>query len=86
MDPARENNPLHHAKKLNVQMAVLVGHLRSDVVKVREPKAQALFEASAEVITDLIKAFDDYQAKCEAAWRTTSGTPRGKQRVPVAKR
>lgn len=85
MDPASENNPLHHAQKLKAQMVKLVRHLRADVGKVTEPKAQALFEASAEVVTGLVKALDDYQAKNEAAWRTASVTPRRGQRVTHAK-
>ena len=36
----------------------------------KEPKAQALFETAAEVLTGLVKAFDDYEKKNEAAWRT----------------
>ena len=51
-------------------MRQLIEHLREDVGKVTEPKAQALFETSAEVLTGLVKAFDDYEKKSEAAWRT----------------
>lgn len=85
MDPAPENNPLHHARKLKAQMIKLVDHLRADVGKVTEPKAQALFEASAEVLTGLVEALDDYQAKSDAAGRTASVTPRRKQRVSYAR-
>jgi hypothetical protein len=35
-----------------------------------EPKAQALFETAAEVLTGLVKAFDDYEKKSEEAWRS----------------
>ena len=65
-----ENNPIHHTQKIKVQMRQLIDHLREDVGKVTEPKAQALFETSAEVLTGLVKAFDDYEKKNEAAWRT----------------
>jgi hypothetical protein len=51
-------------------MRQLIDHLREDVGKVTEPKAQAPFETSAEVLTGLVKAFDDYEKKGEAAWRT----------------
>ena len=76
--PAK-NRPSHHTRKLKAQMLQLIGHLRDDVGKVTEPKAQALFETSAEVLTGLVKAFDDYQMKSEQAWRTESmaSRPRG---------
>ena len=51
-------------------MRQLIDHLREDVEKVTEPKAQALFETSAEVLTGLVKAFGDYEQKDEEAWRT----------------
>lgn len=46
----------------------LVNHAREDIGKISEPKAQALFETTAEVCTGLIKAFDDYE-KNAPAWR-----------------
>ena len=69
-----ENNPIHHTQKIKVQLRQLIDHLREDVGKVTEPKVQALFETSAEVLTGLVKAFDDYEKKNEAAWRTESIT------------
>jgi hypothetical protein len=39
-----------------------------DVEKVNDPKAQALFEVSAEVIDGLQKAFRDYDKRNESAW------------------
>jgi hypothetical protein len=50
-------------------MRQLIDRLREDVGKITEPKAQALFETSAEVLTGLVKAFDDYEQKGEEAWR-----------------
>jgi hypothetical protein len=34
-----------------------------------EPQLKAMFETSAEVLSGLIKACDDYVKKNEAAWR-----------------
>ena len=65
-----ENNTIHHTQKLKTQMRQLIEHLRADVGKVTEPKAQALFETSAEALTGLVKAFDDYEKKSEEAWRS----------------
>jgi len=39
------------------------------VAKVSEPKAQALFETTAEVLRGLATAYDHYEAKAEPAWR-----------------
>ena len=42
---------MHHTQKIKARMRQLIEHLREDVDKVTEPKAQALFETSAEVLT-----------------------------------
>ena len=46
-----------------------ITHLREDIGKVDEPQLKAMFETSAEVLTGLTKAFDNYEKKNEAAWR-----------------
>ena len=75
------NDPIHHTHKIKTQMSQLIGHLREEVGKVTEPKAQALFETSAEVLSGLVKAFDDYEEKSEAAWRTEPRKSRSKERT-----
>ena len=67
-------------------MLQLIEHLREDVGKVAEPKAQALFETSAEVLSGLVKAFNDYEKKSEAAWRTEPPASRPKERTTHASR
>ena len=47
----------------------LIEHLRGDINKIDEPKAQALFETAAEVIRGLDTAFKDYEEKSEQAWK-----------------
>jgi len=69
MKPSSKNDSLHHTRKIAAQMRQLIEHLRQDVGKVTEPKAQALFETTAEVLTGLVKAFGDYENKSEKAWR-----------------
>ena len=81
MKPLSESDPIHHTQKIKVQMSQLIEHLRGDVGKVTEPKAQALFETSAEVLTGLVKAFDDYEKKSEEAWRIEPTTSRPKERT-----
>jgi hypothetical protein len=86
MKASSENNPVHHTQKIKAKMRQLVDHLRKDIGKVTEPKAQALFETSAEVLTGLVKAFDDYEEKSEAAWRTKAMASRAKRKTTHASR
>jgi hypothetical protein len=50
-------------------MKQLIAHLRRDIERVDEPRAQALFETSAEVIQGLVQTFDDYDTGEEPAFR-----------------
>jgi hypothetical protein len=86
MKLSSKNNPIHHTQKIKARMGQLIEHLREDVGKVTEPKAQALFETSAEVLTGLVKAFNDYEKRSEAAWRTESTASRPKERTTHASR
>ena len=86
MKLSSKNNPFHHTQKIKARMCQLVEHLREDVEKVTEPKAQALFETSAEVLVGLVKAFDDYEKKSEAAWRTEPTASRPKEGTTHASR
>ncbi|PYI85434.1 MAG: hypothetical protein DME26_11100 [Verrucomicrobia bacterium] len=64
-----ETDPLHHTLKVKGMLKPIIEHLREDITKIAEPKAQALFETSAEVLTGLVKAFDHYEQKSEKAWQ-----------------
>jgi hypothetical protein len=64
-----ESNPLHHTEKVKKMLTDLTDHLRQDVSKISEPKAQALFEASAEVLTGLRTAFEHYDRGIEPGMR-----------------
>ena len=81
-----KSHPVHHTQKIRNRMRRLIDHLRKDVGKIREPKAQALFETSAEVLTGLVKAFKDYEKKGEEAWRTEPKASRQKGRATHASR
>jgi hypothetical protein len=63
-----ENDPRRHTAHLRELLQGVITHAREDIPKISEPKAQALFETTAEVCTGLIKAFNDYDAKAPA-WR-----------------
>ena len=65
--PARE--PGHYTQKMKAVLGGVVTQLRRDVEKVDEPQLKAMLETSAEVMNGLIKAFEDYDKKNEAAWR-----------------
>ena len=69
MNPSIDTETLHHTQKLKGQLRDLINHLRADIEKVTDPKARAMFETSAEVLTGLVKAFDDYEQKTEPAWK-----------------
>jgi len=64
-----ETDPRHHTQKIQTRLEALIDHLRQDIQKVDDPKAQALFETSAEVLTGLKTAYAHYEQESEAAWR-----------------
>src|SRR5216684_4407638 len=49
-------DPKAHTANIKKAICDLVQHLRRDIDKVEEPKAQALFETSAEVLQGLVTA------------------------------
>lgn len=61
-----EDDPRRHTAHLREKLQGVIDHAREDIGKISEPKAQALFETTAEVCTGLIKAFDDYDKKAPA--------------------
>jgi|ThiBiot_300_plan_2_1041538.scaffolds.fasta_scaffold41256_2 hypothetical protein len=62
-----EDDPRHHTAKIKGMLDELIRHLREDTSKVDEPKAQAVFETTAEVLTGLKTAFEHYERGSEAA-------------------
>ena len=58
-----------HSANVRISLMALIEHLRRDVDKVSEPKAQALFETSAEVLQGLVTAFHHYETGREAGFR-----------------
>jgi len=70
MATASQKNPQHHTQKMKERLKETVTHLRQDIDKVDEPQLKAMFETSAEVLTGLAKAFEDYERKNEAAWQS----------------
>ena len=70
--PARvkhtESDPRHHTGNIRDMLEDLIQHLREDVSKVDDPRAQALFETTAEVLGGLVTAYEHYDSKAEEAW------------------
>ncbi len=64
-----ESDPRHHTANVRNMLNDVQQHLRQDIDKVNDPRAQALFETSAEVLQGLTQAFEDYDAKAEKAWK-----------------
>jgi hypothetical protein len=64
-----QDDPRRHTMQMRARLTGLAEHLREDVLKVHDVRAKALFETSAEVLLGLEKAFADYEAADEPAWR-----------------
>ena len=61
-------DPVVHTTAIAEKLGELVEHLRGDIDKVSEARAQALFETSAEVLSGLRTAFVHYGEHQEKAW------------------
>ena len=65
-----ESDPRCHTLKLKQMLRDASNHAREDISKIADPKAQALFETTAEVLNGLVKAYNDFERKNEPAWKT----------------
>ena len=69
METIASKDPRAHTANVRKECRQLIDHLRGDMNKIDEPKAQALFETTAEVISGLDTAFKHYEEKSETAWK-----------------
>ena len=69
METIASKDPRAHTANVRKEFRELIDHLRGDIDKIDEPKAQALFETAAEVISGLDTAFKHYKEKNEDAWK-----------------
>jgi hypothetical protein len=67
------SDPSVHTRNIQQMLTEVIDHLREDLDKVTEPKAQALFETSAEVLTGLRTAFEHYERGTEKGMRRGEG-------------
>jgi hypothetical protein len=69
MQQVSESNPRRYTANIREKLDDVIRLAREDVVKVDEPKAQALFETTAEVLIGLRTAYEDYEQGEERAWQ-----------------
>ena len=69
METIASKDPRAHTANVRKEFGELIEHVRRDINKIDEPKAQALFETTAEVISGLDTAFKHYEEKSENAWK-----------------
>lgn len=67
--PDAERDPRPHARKIREKLSDVVELARREVGEVRDPRAEALFETTAEVLQDLITAREHFEERAEEAWR-----------------
>ena len=63
------SDPKAHARNIQQMLTELIEHVREDVDRVDEPKAQVLFETTAEVLIGLRTAYEHYERGAEKAMR-----------------
>jgi len=62
-------DPKLHSSNIQVALKEMIEHVREDVIRVEEPRFQALLETTAEVLIGLRTAFEHYDQGRERAWR-----------------
>jgi hypothetical protein len=62
-------DPMANARHLTLRLQDIRDRFREDLDKIEDPRAQVLFETTAEVLGGLIKALTEFQSKNESAWR-----------------
>ena len=69
MKDLQTSDPKAHSGNLRSKLLEIVEHWPGDKVKVKDPRAKALFETSAEVVNSLIVAFRHFEEGKEEAWK-----------------
>lgn len=69
MKDLQTSNPQEHSANIRSGLQEMIEHLRKDIQKIDDPKAKALFETSAEVLTGLMTAYSHYEEGKEEAWK-----------------
>jgi hypothetical protein len=61
--------PRRHTANIKGMPDELIRHLRADISKIEEPRAQVLFETTAEVLQGLKTAYEHYEQGEEKVFR-----------------
>jgi hypothetical protein len=61
----REDTARYHVVKVRGMLNAVMRHCREGIDKVAEPKAQAIFGNTAELLDGLINAYTRYEAELE---------------------
>ena len=69
MATLQTKDPKAHARNIQQMLTDVIEHVRKDADLVDEPKAQALFETTAEVLVGLRTAHEHYASGAENAMR-----------------
>jgi hypothetical protein len=60
-----EDNPRYHLVKMRGMLNGVMRHCREDRENIAEPKTQALFDTTAEVLNGLITTYSRYETELE---------------------
>lgn len=72
-------NPQQHAQDIVQTLQKAQGECRTDIERINDPKAQALFETIAEVLGGAIKALQDYSSASERVWQSSPQSQQSQQ-------
>lgn len=59
----------HNTHELKGRMLELIDHLRAEMGYVTEPKARAMFEKSAAMLTGLVRELEDHERNGDESWQ-----------------
>ena len=60
-----EDNPRYHLVKMRAMLNGVMKHYRENIGNITEPKTQALFDTTAEVLNGLITTYSRYETELE---------------------
>jgi len=70
----RESDPRELTPRIKQLLTETLELARKNVGKINDPKAQALFETTAEVLGGLKKAYEHYEKQAEGAWKAAGAS------------
>jgi hypothetical protein len=57
------DEPRYHAAKLRKLLSAVIDYARKDVEQISDPKAQALFETTTEMLIGIQRAFEAFEQR-----------------------